>query len=189
MTAQKRALRARSKAARQDRSEAEREALHAGMTEQLSRLVVHARAGSVACYLSSQTEPSTRGFLREAAATGLPVLLPLTRDDGLLDWTVHVPGAERPHPNGFPEAVGERLPPASVAGVDLILAPAAAVDQNGHRLGWGKGFYDRTLACAGPLPPVYALVFDDEVLGNVPHDAHDIRVNGLVTPTRTQPLP
>jgi len=53
----------------------------------------------------------------------------------------------------------------------------------GNRLGKGRGFYDRWLEVAGGLK-VYAVVFDSEILNLVPHENHDKKVNGIVTPTR-----
>ena len=53
------------------------------------------------------------------------------------------------------------------------------------RLGWGRGFYDKTLGSMNHCPPVYAVVYDSEVLDDVPKDIHDQAVSGVVTPTRT----
>jgi 5-formyltetrahydrofolate cyclo-ligase len=68
--------------------------------------------------------------------------------------------------------------------VDLILVPAAAVDGTGMRLGWGQGYFDKTLGSMEKCPPVYAVVFDSEFVERVPREVHDQAVNGLVTPTR-----
>jgi 5-formyltetrahydrofolate cyclo-ligase len=65
----------------------------------------------------------------------------------------------------------------------LVLVPALAVDHRGNRLGKGRGFYDRFLA--GFSGPCYAVVFDEELLEDVPVDSHDRRVSGVVTPSRT----
>jgi len=67
--------------------------------------------------------------------------------------------------------------------VDAVICPAAAVDDSGTRLGWGGGFYDRFL---GDLPagtPVFALVFDDDVVSELPCAQHDVPVWGVVTPS------
>ena len=77
------------------------------------------------------------------------------------------------------------LGPIAVNDVDLLVIPAAAVDHTGMRLGWGRGFFDKTLGSMQRCPPVYAVVYDSEVLDEVPSDVHDQRVTGIVTPTRT----
>jgi 5-formyltetrahydrofolate cyclo-ligase len=54
----------------------------------------------------------------------------------------------------------------------------------GMRLGWGRGYFDKTLGSMGKCPPVYAVVFDSEFVERVPREVHDQAVNGIVTPTR-----
>ena len=56
----------------------------------------------------------------------------------------------------------------------MVLVPALAVDRAGNRLGRGGGSYDRALARVGPLIPVIALLYDDELLDQVPAEQHDI---------------
>jgi 5-formyltetrahydrofolate cyclo-ligase len=63
--------------------------------------------------------------------------------------------------------------------------PAAAVDATGMRLGWGRGYYDKTLGSMERCPPVYAVIFDSELVDEVPRERHDQAVDGVVTPTRT----
>ena len=58
--------------------------------------------------------------------------------------------------------------------------PALAVDHAGHRLGRGAGYYDRALTVV--TTPLCALVFSDELLPEVPHEAHDVPVHMVVTP-------
>ncbi len=58
---------------------------------------------------------------------GIRVLLPVTRADGLLDWSVATPGGDIAEGLfGLPEPVGELLGPIAVNDVDLMVIPAAA---------------------------------------------------------------
>ena len=50
------------------------------------------------------------------------------------------------------------------------------------RMGWGRGYFDRTLGSMEKCPPVYAVIFDSELVDSVPSEVHDKRVNGVVTP-------
>jgi len=166
----KRALRADLRERRQQRSEAARDAAEAGVKTQLDALVASLGARSVSCFLSTPTEPGTHAFITAAVARGIRVLLPITRADGLF---------------GMPEPVGEVLSPLAVNDVDLLIIPAAAVDRTGMRLGWGRGYFDKTIGSMQNCPPVYAVVFDSELLDEVPRDVHDQPVTGIVTPTQT----
>lgn len=159
----------------------ELESATAGFTQNLVDLVTDLDAHYIAAYLPAQDEPNIRPFLAWAQEQEIRVLLPVSRDDGLLDWAVSS-DAEQEGLYGMPEPVGDLLGPIAINDVDLILVPAAAVDRTGMRLGWGRGYFDRTLGSMEKCPPVYAIIFDGELVGSVPSELHDKRVNGVVTP-------
>ncbi|WP_439592088.1 5-formyltetrahydrofolate cyclo-ligase [Microbacterium sp.] len=186
---EKRALRADLRERRQLLSESARDAAASGIREQLDALVERLGVTSMSCYLSTTTEPGTHEFVERAVARGIRVLLPITRADGLLDWAVATPDGDIAEGLfGLPEPVGEVLGPIAVNDVDVLVIPAAAVGRDGMRLGWGRGYFDKTLGSMEKCPPVYAVVFDSEVLDDVPSDERDEPVTGVVTPTRTLTL-
>ncbi len=83
---------------------------------------------------------------------------------------------------GVPEPAG----PAVSATVEpaFVLVPGVAFSLTGERLGRGGGYYDRLLAS---MPAAFAcgVCGDDRVLDAVPTEAHDRRVNAIITPSRT----
>jgi 5-formyltetrahydrofolate cyclo-ligase len=185
----KRALRADLRERRQAMSAAAREAASDGVTRQLLSLISTLDATSVSCYLSTGAEPDTHAFVRAAVAQGIRVLLPVTRVDGLLDWAVATEDGDISEGMfGLPEPTGELLGPIAVNDVDLMIIPAASVDRNGMRLGWGRGYFDKTIGSMENCPPVYAVIFDSELVDDVPAEPHDQPVTGVVTPTQTIPL-
>ncbi len=64
----------------------------------------------------------------------------------------------------------------------LVLVPGMAFDTHGHRLGRGRGFYDRLLR--GVRGNKCGVAFDEQIVETVPAGPHDVRVNRLLTPTR-----
>jgi 5-formyltetrahydrofolate cyclo-ligase len=140
-------------------------------------------AGTIAAYYSVGAEPDTRGLVYALWKRGSYVLLPVLQPDGDLDWASYEgPDSMVPGPRGLREP-GE--PPRGVdviARADLVLVPALAVDRSGRRLGRGGGSYDRALTRVGPLIPLIALLYDDELLARVPAAPHDIPVRAVVTP-------
>lgn len=72
----------------------------------------------------------------------------------------------------------------SVKRLDLILTPGIAFDLNGHRLGRGKGFYDRLLSVLEG--PTCGVAFDQQIVRQIPVEPHDVRLSYLLTPTRWQ---
>jgi 5-formyltetrahydrofolate cyclo-ligase len=65
--------------------------------------------------------------------------------------------------------------------LDLIVAPALGIDRQGNRLGRGGGYYDRFLAQPGVRAVVCAMVFSEQLLGDLPHVWHDRGVHMAVT--------
>ena len=182
LESQKRALRAELRERRRIRTRTQREEEGPALTANLVELTERVGARSLAAYLSLPEEPDTRPFLRWTAERGLRVLLPVSRDDGLLDWAPYDGADEEADILGMPTPTSDLLGPIAINDVDLILVPAAAVDRSGMRMGWGRGYFDKTLGSMEKCPPVYAVIFDDELVDSVPRERHDMPVNGVVTP-------
>jgi 5-formyltetrahydrofolate cyclo-ligase len=179
----KRALRAELRERRRIMTSSDLENATEQFTTHLTRLSERLEARYVAAYLPNPDEPNIRPWLNWAHEQGIRVLLPISRIDGLLDWVVGDGENEQPGELGVPEAIGEVLGPIAINEVDLIVVPAASVDRSGMRMGWGRGYYDRMLGSMEQCPPVYAVVFDNELVDEVPTEVHDKPVNGVVTPT------
>jgi 5-formyltetrahydrofolate cyclo-ligase len=160
----------------------ERETAAAHITENLKKLASAPEISSIAAYLSTADEPPTRDFLSWADARGIRILLPISREDGLLDWAPYDASDESMDVLGMPTPSSEVLGPIAINDVDLIIVPAASVDRSGMRMGWGRGYFDKTLGSMERCPPVYAVIFDGELVDSVPSEVHDQRVNGAVTP-------
>lgn len=188
MSTNKAQLRESIRAARTARSQSELESASEGFTFELLKLVLRYGARRVAAFLPTATEPPITEFLELLHYQGVVILTPRAHEDGSMTWVAYHPDHDQVRSVlGVPEIVeGAGLPSAEALPlVDLILVPAAAVDAQGTRLGWGKGFYDRALEATAASAPTYAIVFDDEVLPNLPVESHDQPVAGAVTQTRT----
>ena len=68
------------------------------------------------------------------------------------------------------------IPPA-----DLLLVPGLAFDGEGHRLGYGRGFYDALLDRLDGRLPVLGVGFACQRVSRLPRDPQDLPVQGLVT--------
>ena len=126
-------------------------------------------AGTVAAYVSVGTEPDTRGLIYALWKRGTYVLLPLLRADNDLDWASYEgPDSLGPGPHGLLEPTEPPRGVPAITSADLVIVPALAVDRAGMRLGRGGGSYDRALARVGAAIPTIALIYDDELLDEVP---------------------
>ena len=123
----------------------------------------------VAVYVSFGTEPGTGPLIDWLADQQVRVLAPTVLADFDLGW--------------IEVSDGPPLGPEAITDADVILVPALAVDLRGHRLGRGRGSYDRALSRVRPGQTVLAVVHDEEVLDAVPFEPHDRIVDGVLTPS------
>jgi 5-formyltetrahydrofolate cyclo-ligase len=141
----------------------------------------HSRAGEhpcddeqpcVAIYRSLPTEPPTRALAQMLHERNVTVIVPETLPDFDLEWhELLADGTE-----------GPRLGLDAIGAAHLILTPALSVDRTGTRLGQGGGCYDRALARRRPGARVVAILNDDELAeSSLPFDAHDVRVDAVIT--------
>jgi 5-formyltetrahydrofolate cyclo-ligase len=144
----------------------------------------YARAGSIALYAAARNEVDTSLILADAFASGKRVLYPavcgahmvLRRIETVEALQEGAFGILEPCPTGDEHQADEP---------DLILVPGVAFDETGHRLGHGKGFYDRFLHHPGRTAHLVGLCHDFQLLAEpLPIDPHDIPMELLVTDQR-----
>ena len=175
-------LRAEARARRAARSDTERVRSASGVTENLRLLIRDCGAETVAIFLSTPTEPQTRDAIRDLSLLGTRFVAPVSREGGVMEWaSVDSATPERAGRGGIPEPDVSDAATAKNVVVDLVVCPAAAVDETGTRLGWGGGYYDRFFAELPAETPTFALVFDDDVVSNLPREKHDVPIDGVIT--------
>lgn len=65
--------------------------------------------------------------------------------------------------------------------LDVVVVPAIALDPTGHRIGYGAGYYDRTLPAFAPPAIAIAVAYDWQLIAEVPATPGDVRVDFIVT--------
>ena len=184
VAAEKAALRRRLLASRARLSPDQRAAAARALRDAVLELPQVQMAGTIAAYYSLSSEPDTHGLVYALWKRGGYVLLPLLRPDADLDWASYEgPDSLRPGPRGLAEPGEPARGMDAVTRADLVLVPALAVDRGGVRLGRGGGSYDRALARVAPGIPTIALLYDGELLDEVPADDHDQRVRLVARPS------
>ena len=142
-----------------------------------STLLSHPRwssAHGILLYASLPDEVDTSVLISRALQEGKRVFLSVVEGDELALKAYS--GQTVIGPYGIREPVGERL--LDYGQIDLAVIPGMAFDMQGHRLGRGKGYYDRLL----PALPVYriGLCFPFQLVDDVPVDVHDCLVDEVI---------
>lgn len=175
-TAWRRALRREMVARRAALSDAEHAALSARIVEHL--LASLPVPGVVAFCWPIKHEPDVRAVVERWAALGARAALPVVvAEDAPLAfrlWTADTPlEADR---YGIPTPVaGDFVQP------DTILLPLNGFDAGGYRLGYGGGYFDRTLATLSPRPQAVGVGFEINRLESIRPESHDQRLDWIVT--------
>ncbi len=68
--------------------------------------------------------------------------------------------------------------------IGLVFVPGIAFDEEGYRLGYGKGFYDRFLGQVSKEAKKIGLAYEFQVVKRLPREPHDEKVNILITEKR-----
>jgi 5-formyltetrahydrofolate cyclo-ligase len=179
----KAAMRRRVVAARATMSADDRAAAGKTIRDHVLSLPQVAAAGTVAAYYSVGTEPDSRSLVYALWKRGSYVILPLLLPGGDLDWASYEgPDSLAPGPRGLLQPAEPPRGTATVSRADVVLVPAVAVDRSGCRLGRGGGSYDRALARVGEQVPSIALLYDGELVDEVPADEHDQAVRAVARP-------
>lgn len=151
-------------------------------------------AKCVSVYASRRSEPGTLPLIEALYQRGVKVLIPMLGDGLKRGWGVYQGSSDliERAPGRPPEPSGDFLSQDSLREADVVVVPALAVDQEGHRLGQGGGWYDRALCDAAPDAPIVALTFAGELRDAahaLPHEDHDVTVHAVITPEGVTRLP
>lgn len=139
---------------------------------------------TVAAYVPVGSEPGSVAALDALTDAKVEVLLPVVvpGPPAPLRWARYVgPDSLIQGRFGLLEPTGPAMPPSAVEQADLVLVPALAVDRCGVRLGRGAGYYDRTIASV-QTDRLIAVVYDDELVDELPVDRYDVTMGWALTP-------
>lgn len=137
-----------------------------------------AAASTLALYSAIRSEVTTAKIFTAAIGAGKRVLYPRTVGETLEFVGVESLDALVSSRFGVYEPLSGASTP--LAEIDLIVLPGVAFDQNGIRLGYGLGCYDRVLAESVP-PTLVGLAYDFQIVPSLPREEHDIPVHIVVT--------
>ena len=118
--------------------------------------------------------PLVVALLARGARACLPLVLAADAAMAFREWTPDSPMREDQYGILQP-TTGELLVP------DVLLMPINAIDERGYRLGYGGGYFDRTLAALDPPPLAIGVGFELARVGTTLPGPHDIAMDAVVT--------
>jgi 5-formyltetrahydrofolate cyclo-ligase len=156
-------------------SEAEIKEKSTKIIQSLTQLPEFKSARRICIYVSTKNEVHTHDLIQQLTKSN--VLVPFLADGRIQasiikEWSDLIPGAY-----GILEP---KQPKPATA--DLFIIPGAVFDLTGHRIGYGKGYYDHLLSQNPALK--IGIAFDFQTIEQIPAENHDIPVNIIITEKR-----
>lgn len=165
---------------------ADRHAASERIGTMLAALPLYRAARTVMFFLTHGSEVETAGMIAAALGEGKTVVLPRidAETDSIRSCRItDLSGDLMAGKYGIREPIHGRCPEVPAAQVDLVIVPAVAFDRAGHRVGYGKGYYDRWLSSFTVRQRV-GIAFEKQIVDKIAHDAHDMPVGMIVTDRR-----
>ena len=133
----------------------------------------------VALYWPMGDELDCRGLITALRKRGCQICLPaITAPDRPLVFRLWV-GGEELQSGPFGTREPEKNAPETIP--DIIVLPLLGFDEQGNRLGYGKGYYDRTIVLMDKKPLLVGLAFSAQELEHIPASPLDVPLHMVVT--------
>jgi 5-formyltetrahydrofolate cyclo-ligase len=139
----------------------------------------------VSVFYPIRDEPDTLLLLTALADEGFATALPVVVGRGAaLVFRRWRPGEST---RAGAMSIREPVEDAPIVEPDLLFVPLACFDRRGHRIGYGAGYYDRTLTNLRAMKPVHAIgvAYGICEVAAVPYEAHDQTLDAVVTEQET----
>ena len=179
--------RARLLAARLAISPVEREAWTARIATALPPLLAPLPCQTLGFYWPVRGEVDLRPLATELIALGYALALPAVTDAAAPLEYRRWQSSARLVKGRF--SIPEPVDGAGVVRPDAILAPLVGFDLANYRLGYGKGYFDRTLATLEPRPAAIGIGFEQALVASVFPRPHDIPMDFILTESTLRPKP
>ena len=178
-------LRASSLRSRRSLSSGEMQVLSERVAERFVGLLEFVEAKVVATYVAKDDEVGTSRIIEGATAAGKTLIVPRSDPSGGT-LSFHVIRSMSELSRGHfgvlePSAEAEEV---LLDSADIAAIPVVSWDERGHRLGYGKGFFDRALA-ASPGPLRVGLALEAQKAPSIPQSPGDVPLDVIVTEART----
>jgi len=183
----KKELRKKIIAARKDLAREVVDAKSAEIFKKIVSLKQYQKAKVIMAYLAIKNEVETVPFILQALAEGKRIIIPVCQKE----TTTIIPAEIKNYPEdlepgawGILEPKPDRLYPVDPQEIDLIIIPGVAFDEQGNRLGYGAGYYDRFLPRLRADVLKIAPAYDLQIVPTVYPGEYDRPVDIVVTETR-----
>jgi len=145
------------------------------------------KAKSILFYASFRSEVGTMECIEKALTGGKKVALPrvMKAEQRLRLYFIESLNDLVSGSWGILEPDTKLCKETGLDNIDVVITPGAGFDSAGNRLGYGAGYYDKLLSGSYRRPVIMALAFEEQIVPKLPGEAHDVKMNKIITDRRT----
>ena len=141
---------------------------------------------TIMIYIAFNNEVKTKNIIKKMLAADKKVIVPITNSEKKKLYLSEIKNFDKELEVGAygvlePKKQYRRL--VSPSDLDLIIMPGVAFDENGNRIGYGGGYYDRLLSDI-PQVETIALAFEEQLINRVKTNQYDQQVKQIITEKR-----
>lgn len=153
----------------------------------LKKMEAFKKAKHVMIYIDFKNEISTQSIMTYLLSKNKHIIVPFTNtnDFSIIPALINNLDDLSIGNYGILEPPLDKTDSSHSSLIDLVIAPGIVFDVEGNRIGFGKGYYDSFLSKLSSKVPVIALAYDFQIKDAIPFEPHDIKMDYIITPTRT----
>lgn len=152
------------------------------IAEKLYSLPCFAKADTIMVYLSAFKEPDTTALIEYIFSHNKKCVVPVSHTDTFTITPSYITSISDLQKGAYGILEPYSVDIADIKNIDIALIPGLAFDSSGNRTGFGKGYYDRFLSEFRGIK--IGICYDFQIQQCIPTDAHDIKMNFIVTEKR-----
>lgn len=146
----------------------------------LFSLPEYIKADTIMFYISYNKEVYTHAMIKDSMKQGKNIVVPKVKEDILIpsiltSWSELNIGS-------YNILEPKQIEPVMLEDINIVIVPGIVFDIYGHRIGHGRGYYDRFLKEIKAIK--IGLAFDFQILQKIPYEEYDIEMDKIITEKR-----
>ena len=182
----KRALRHATRNKRDAVCTDERRQMSQSIQDKLFEQDEYKNSQAILFYAAFGSEVPTLMMMESSLCKGKTIILPITemQSNSLVLRKINDLSCLEPNKFGIPEPVIASTAEFNIHDIDLVVVPGIVFDEQGWRIGYGGGYYDRFLKNLDSTVPWISVAFELQVVPKIPSESHDLPVDKIITEKR-----
>ncbi len=176
----KRELRKHSLTMRRNMPKEQKESASKEIYNKLLTLDAIKNATNIMCYVSFNSEPDTHALIDKLCANGKKLCVPLCDTKSFEMTACRIDGISSLRPGAYGILEPNSLDAQNPENIDCIIVPGAVFGRNFHRIGYGKGYYDKFLPLAKNAVKI-GICYDSFLKDKVEAENFDVPLDMIVT--------